>query len=240
MARRGCTCVPYSPQRSVLAKRWRILGICWALASCGRVVEISAVDRPEVPEPELDSDADEAPAEVDAEIDASMELPSLAPDANDEPAMNTPIDAAIDARVADGGPRDAGSRDGAAPARDAGTDAMLPVCGGARALELCWYLGNAGASCEQTCSGKGGYDARATALLGTSAQGGNLGACAQVLAGLGYTGNVTPGFRSDGIGLGCHLWESEGRLDGWWLVSMPDFDPRASIQVASIACACVR
>jgi hypothetical protein len=215
------------------------------LASCGRVVEISAVDRPEVPEPDLDSDADEAPDpdQVDAEVaDASLELPSLSPDASDDagPAMNTPIDAAIDARVADGGPRDAGGRDGSALARDAGTDAMLPVCGGARALELCWYLGNAGASCEQTCSGKGGYDARATALLGTTAQGGNLGACAQVLATLGYTGSVTSGFRSDGIGLGCHLWETDGWWDGWWLVSMPDFDPRANIPVASIACACVR
>ena len=192
MARAGSARVPYSPQRSVLAKRWRILGICWALASCGRVVEISAVDRPEVPAPELDSDTDEAPApddvdaEIDADVDASTELPSLLPDASDEPPMNMPIDAAIDARAADSGPRDAGGRDGAA--RDAGTGAMLPACGGARALELCWYLGNAGASCEQTCSGKGGYDARATALLGTTGQGGNLGACAQVLAGLGYTG----------------------------------------------------
>jgi len=42
------------------------------------------------------------------------------------------------------------------------------------------------------------------------------------------------------VGLGCHLWQNESWWDGWWLVAMPDFDPRASIPVASIACACVR
>ena len=103
--------------------------------------------------------------------------------------------------------------------------------------ELCWYLGVPGASCKQTCSDKGGFDPRATARVGTSAQGGNLRACSQVLAALGYMGNVTPGYRSDGIGLGCHVWEER---DGWWLETMPDFSPMASVTVASIACACMR
>jgi hypothetical protein len=90
-------------------------------------------------------------------------------------------------------------------------------------------------SCDQVCSGKGGNDARAVALVGTAAQGGELDHCAQVLLALGYTGTVRPGTR-DQFGVGCHLWDS----DGWWIESMPAFSTSAKTAYARIACACMR
>jgi hypothetical protein len=235
------------------ADRWRILvwlarglarvgGACLLLASCHRVVLIEAVDGPEEspsrddPGSDPDVEDSEDPDVAEAATESPPKLPNPSTDAG--PELNTPIDAgdgraSVDARVADGGRiRDAGA-DAARPARDAGA---LPACAGTRVHDLCWYLGAQGASCDQACSGKGGYDARGTALVGTAPQGGSLGACAQVLAALGYTGPVFLGLRSDGIGLGCHLWES----DGWWLEAMADLSSTASIPVVSRACACMR
>lgn len=212
--------------------------LCLLGASCGRI-DVIAVEGPE--EPELDPDTGQAP-DADS-LDPELADTATAGEGSSEagPALNTPIDAgngqaATDASAADGGASQDGGADGAGPASDAGLEAMLPACGGARVRDLCWYLGNAGASCQQTCSNKGGYDVRTTALVGTTTQGGSLSACAQVLSALGYRGSVTAGLRSDGVGLGCHLWGS----DGWWLQTMPELSRTASIPVASIACACMR
>jgi hypothetical protein len=213
--------------------RGRLVAICLLLAGCERVV-LTAVGGPD--ELEADAEADTPPDSDDDAADmleASIEPPSEDAGHDAGPALNTPLDASS---VDTGSSDDAGD-DAASSAVDAGADAMLPACAGKRALDLCWYLGAPGASCKQACSDKGGFDTRSIAKLGSAAQGGNLRACTRVLSALGYSGNVTPGYRSDGIGLGCHIWEQR---DGWWLDTMPDFNPTASVSIASIACACLR
>ena len=216
--------------------RGRVLGLCLLLAGCDRLVVITAVDRPDLEESDADAQGDGDAAESDdAETNEGPGDASETIDAASDsgPPENTPIDASR----ADGGARDDAGDDAAISAQDAGPDAMLPACAGKRVLDLCWYLGAQGASCDQTCRDKGGFDARSIKRVGTSGQGGSLRACTQVLATLGYSGNVTPGYRDDGVGLGCHIWEER---DLWWLDTMPDFNPAASISIATIACACLR
>lgn len=228
-----------------------VLGVCLILASCGRLgVHV-------IPE-ESEPDAEPPPNQdgTAAEPDAGEEL-KLADDADTNPYPRddgaVPVDSgtALDTGgLLDAGPEldvgtpfDAGAAymaiqdagDAAAPT-DAGPDAAPPACGGAIALNLCWYLSIRGESCEQTCSARGGHDARATAIVGTTGQGGSLSNCVQVLAALGHTGLVGAGARNDGLGLGCHTWDA----DGWWLQTMPSFDPKASYPPVRIACGCVR
>ncbi|HEX6243056.1 MAG TPA: hypothetical protein VFZ61_19215 [Polyangiales bacterium] len=202
------------------------------LAACDRLVVISAVDRPE--EADAEDVASDASEGDDAEISEAPNEPPASLDAGVDagPVMNTPLDA----RVAEASALDAAGEDGGNAPADAGPDATLPACGGKRVLDLCWYFGAQGASCEQTCRDKGGFDARAIKRVGSEAQGGSLRACAQVLAALGFPGSVIPGYRDDGAGVGCHVWENG---DGWWLI-MPDFSSAASISVATRACACLR
>jgi hypothetical protein len=107
-------------------------------------------------------------------------------------------------------------------------------CAGISFDGTCWYLGPTGQSCTVTCSEHGGYDARATAFVGVPAQGGSLGRCQALLTALGVSAVAVQATRSDGLGIGCHLF---GR-DAYWLQS-PTFDPSTSCGNVRIVCGCV-
>jgi hypothetical protein len=230
-----------------LEGKWRGFALWLLLAGCGRisVVTLDAVDRP-VPEvgddPRVDApDAGREPVlDAGASLDAARATSDASGAADTSVADSAVVDSAVvDASVADASGADSSVAD-SAMAEDArqdaaGVDSGPASCGGTRALSLCWYLSPVDTSCDQVCSGKGGSDARAIALVGTAAQGGELAHCAQVLAALGYTGTVTPGTR-DQFGVGCHLWDN----DGWWIESMPAFSTAAKTSYARIACACMR
>jgi hypothetical protein len=106
-------------------------------------------------------------------------------------------------------------------------------CGGTRLFDLCWYLASANVSCNQHCAKHGGYNQETARYTGTSAQGGSLAECSEILKALGRPSQVTEGERSDS-GFGCHVWNSQ---DAWWL-SSPAFDPAAAYTDVSIVCAC--
>jgi hypothetical protein len=228
----------------------RTVALSLVLAGCGRVgvfvlpvaLDGSTPEQFDEPDP-----APTAPTVMDAKVAEPLDagLGTNQPDAN-EPALDAAastldsggtqdaemLDSAQDASTGDADVREAGPDAGA----DAAADAALTACEGTRILNLCWYLGALDASCEETCSNRGGYDTLATALVGTTGQGGSLANCEQVLSALGYSGAVGEGMRADMIGMGCHVWEG----DGWWIHSMPDLDPTASAPNARVACGCLR
>jgi hypothetical protein len=118
---------------------------------------------------------------------------------------------------------------------------QAPACGGVQVAGLCWYMGLAGDSCQDTCASHGGYNSATANFVGSSSQGGSLGNCEQVLAALQESGMVRDGTRTDGLGLGCHRFFDGGSPTGrlWWLIS-PDFDPAVTLSQAAMACGCLR
>jgi hypothetical protein len=106
--------------------------------------------------------------------------------------------------------------------------------GGVWYQNLCWFLGEFYESCIDVCTGRGGYDETAASIIGTPDQNGTWAACRDIVRLMGYTGEVAAGYRSEGPGLGCHIWDN-GEI--WWLYS-PDFDPASSISSASMVCGC--
>jgi hypothetical protein len=98
--------------------------------------------------------------------------------------------------------------------------------------EICWYLGELGASCDTTCASHGGNAATAQQHVGTAGQGGSAEECGQLFTALGHTEAVSSGTNS--IGYGCHLWQPDAL---WWL-SAPDFSTSASSTDARIVCGC--
>jgi hypothetical protein len=90
-------------------------------------------------------------------------------------------------------------------------------------------------SCQSHCATHGGYDTRTATYVGTAAQGGSLANCGQVLTTLGFPATVAEGSRTDGRGVGCHIFGTAN----WWLNS-PDFNPSTSLGSARIACACLQ
>ena len=89
------------------------------------------------------------------------------------------------------------------------SDAGLPACTGAPALGLCWHLGAFGASCDVACdTNYGGFDQRTIFYTGEPREGGSLANCRTVLLALGITAAPSASYRPDGLGLGCHLWNT--------------------------------
>ncbi len=108
-------------------------------------------------------------------------------------------------------------------------------CEGVTHRGACWYLGELGQSCDEVCEEHGGYSERTASSVGTEAQGGSVETCATVLDVLGWPGEVESGSRSDGQGLGCHVFGTDLAL--WWLRS-PDLDAAALHEKAMRACIC--
>ncbi len=120
---------------------------------------------------------------------------------------------------------------------DAGTSASSDAasCSGPLRGGICWYLGPDGSSCQQVCASHGTVAPGAASHVGTTAQGGSLAECGILLGLLGVTGTPASGVRSDGLGLGCHIYS--GVL--WW-VSSPAFDATASHTSARLVCGCTQ
>jgi hypothetical protein len=117
-----------------------------------------------------------------------------------------------------------------------GTAPTIPARSCAHGSELggyCWFLGATGISCNDVCQDYGGYDA-ALSWVGTTQQGGSAERCDQLLTMLTSPGTTTKGRRSDGRGLGCHLY-----YDVRWWLNDPDFDPAAKWMNSRIVCSCV-
>ena len=106
-------------------------------------------------------------------------------------------------------------------------------CNGAEVFGLCWYLGNAGQTCDQACASRGGFDATSSAYVGGTGQGGSVAECGAVLTALGHAAPAGASTRGDGVGLGCHVWSGTS----YWLRD-DTFGPDQSMPPASIACAC--
>jgi len=106
-------------------------------------------------------------------------------------------------------------------------------CVGVEYASVCWYLGSTGSSCNQVCVSHGQTAANMASVVGTQAQGGSLQQCATLLALLGVSQSLSSGTRSDGAGLGCHVYQSAP----WWLTS-PAFSPSASNPATRIVCGC--
>lgn len=143
-------------------------------------------------------------------------------------SMSQP-DASSDAAVDAGAVSDASTD--AVP--DAGTSPERICAAGKQLGGYCWLLGTVSQSCNTLCAAHGGYEP-SLSWIGTTAQGGTLARCDALLTLLqGVEANTTAGRRTDGRGVGCHVFE--GRR--WWLTE-PDFSPSASHWKAQIVCSC--
>jgi hypothetical protein len=168
-------------------------------------------------------------------------VPSKArPPASDGSLLAPPRDAGVRAsdddspeqESGDGGPDgDAGS-----VAPGAADDAGLG-CEGAELFGVCWYLGALGATCVQACQNHGGPSDEAALHVGTPAQGGSRGDCGAILVALGEAAPPDEATRSDGRGLGCHVF---GLTRAPFWLSSPSHDPSDAFAAARIACGCRR
>jgi hypothetical protein len=180
---------------------------------------------------------------LDAGLDAS---PAVQHDASaiDPPASDADSATATGSRDAamDGG-GDILAPDSAMTADDARVaDASEAEAGGSLACDtplfgLCWYFSPVATSCRTTCTDHGGLDERATAYVGSSAQGGSLESCKAVLGALGASTDVIAGTRPDKLGLGCHQWTTGVT---YWLNGLGQgFNPDDSGINAKLACGCL-
>ena len=126
-----------------------------------------------------------------------------------------------------------GAASGGRPGVDAGAGGSTESCSGAARGGICWYLGAPGSSCQQVCASHGQPAPEAASHVGTTSQGGSLTECGALLGLLGVNGAPTSGTRSDGIGLGCHVYSAVP----WWL-SAPNFSVSASHASAQLVCGC--
>jgi hypothetical protein len=109
-------------------------------------------------------------------------------------------------------------------------------CAGVLDSEICWYYGAIGESCATTCATHGGPSPQAASHVGIASQGGSLTECTRLLGLLGMTGTVNSGTRSDGQGVGCHVFTGPAY---WWL-SSPAYSDTARLSNVRIVCGCVQ
>jgi hypothetical protein len=109
-------------------------------------------------------------------------------------------------------------------------------CAGVLDSGICWYYGALGASCATTCATHGGSSPQAPSHVGVASQGGSLSECTRLLGLLGMTGTVNSGTRSDGQGVGCHVFTGPAY---WWL-SSPAYSATARDSNVRIVCGCVQ
>jgi hypothetical protein len=205
--------------------------------------------------PTADAASDDAAQSWDAGMYTNSTDAGAVLDASTITAPPTPVDAGGPLPLLDAGnvTMDAGSSvpemdaaasgdtdaavDAGAAAPDAGTDAGVParVCATGKQLGgHCWFFANTNQSCNAFCAAHGGYEP-SLEWVGTPAQGGSLAHCDAVLELLRASSTTTTsGYREDGRGLGCHLYQGQS----WWLVA-PAFSPASSYLNTRIACSCV-
>jgi hypothetical protein len=139
------------------------------------------------------------------------------------------------AGAASGGAAAGGKPSTDAGVADAGADASTGSCAGPARGGICWYLGPLGSSCQKVCASHGQPATEAATHVGTASQGGSLSECGTLLGLLGVSGAPANGTRSDGLGLGCHVYN----MSPWWL-SAPNFSVSASHASAKLACGCTQ
>ncbi|MEY2934151.1 MAG: hypothetical protein RL033_4900 [Pseudomonadota bacterium] len=123
------------------------------------------------------------------------------------------------------------------PVSDAAVpDPVIPpaLCVGHEMFGICWYLGEPGASCEQTCAAHGGPDVDGAAHVGVARQGGSPEDCVLLLSALGQRYRARTVSREED-GVGCYLSADDG--DPYWL-SWPPFEPTACRSGVRIVCGC--
>ena len=182
-------------------------------------------------ETEPDASASDAPPTA---VDAGEPVPWLDAGHPKDAGSSTPVP---DAAVSGGMDASIDAGDASVPTPDAGMDAgtsVVRTCAAGQQLGgYCWFLSPVSRSCNTTCAAHGGYEASLD-WIGTPTQGGSRERCDAVLTVLqGIDADTTAGTRSDGRGVGCHLYESTR----WWLAA-PDFNPAAYYLKTRIACSC--
>jgi hypothetical protein len=128
-----------------------------------------------------------------------------------------------------------GAASGGRSGTDAGAGGSTASCAGPARGVICWYVGPSGSSCQQVCASHGQPAPGAATHTGTASQGGSLSECAILFGLLGVSGVPASGSRSDGLGLGCHLYNTAL----WWL-SSPNFNASASHASAKLVCGCTQ
>jgi hypothetical protein len=128
---------------------------------------------------------------------------------------------------------DAGAID--AGVADAGAGGSTGSCAGPARGGICWYLGPLGSSCQQVCASHGQPAPEAATHVGTASQGGSLSECVILMGLLGVNGAPANGTRSDGLGLGCHVYNTAP----WWLRA-PNFSVTANHASAKLVCGCAQ
>jgi hypothetical protein len=130
-----------------------------------------------------------------------------------------------------------GTATGGASTGGTGTGGSSPGgCAGMLDSGICWYYGALGASCATTCATHGGSSPQTPSHVGIASQGGSVAECTRLLGLLGITGTVNSGTRSDGQGVGCHVFPA---AQSWWL-SSPAYSETASLTNVRIVCGCVQ
>jgi len=124
---------------------------------------------------------------------------------------------------------------GATGTSGTGGSTSTTTCAGVPRAGICWYLGPDGSSCQQVCTSHGQTAPDAPSHVGTATQGGSQAECATLFGLLGLTGTPEKGTRSDGQGLGCHIYGATP----WWLTS-PNFSATASHASAKLVCGCTQ
>ena len=158
----------------------------------------------------------------DTPVDILADEPADTPeDLPEEPTPDTPVDILADL------PEEAPEEIPEEPSPECGPEGTL-------LWGICWYLGDLGQNCHDVCFLRGEYHEDTPEYVGTTSQGGSHEECDAIFDALGYTRTVSPGYRDDGLGLGCHRW-SDGGL--WWL-ERPDFDPSDSTGGGQLVCGC--
>ena len=118
---------------------------------------------------------------------------------------------------------------------EAGAGGSTGSCAGPARGGICWYLGPLGSSCQQVCASHGQPAPEAATHVGTASQGGSLSECEILLGLLGVNSTPGNGTRSDGLGLGCHVYNTAP----WWLRA-PNFSVTANHASAKLVCGCTQ
>jgi hypothetical protein len=113
-------------------------------------------------------------------------------------------------------------------------DDVVVDCAGVPYMDLCWYLSEEGASCQETCQDYGGSDPAAAQYIGSTEQGGELSHCVAILDLLGHAAEVHQASRVDELGFGCHRFIGNS---SFWL-EFPDMDPTIGAPTVEVVCAC--
>ena len=175
------------------------------------------------------------PGDAGAEPSSGMmDAGTLPPEIDDAGPPIAATDASAVVPMLDAG-MDSGSSlaDAGGVTADAGAVAARSCSAGAEHAGYCWFLSAVNQSCSDLCAAHGGYES-SLEWVGTPSQGGALERCDALLTLLTGAGATTAGRRTDGRGLGCHLFNA----DRWWLYT-PDFDPSARLSRSRVVCSCV-